>query len=93
MKATFDSTCSNDRFNDRWTSPCCYTELGNIGVGRHKCPTCDRAIECSIETYTSSVTTLVDNPDVEDYMFAAMDNHMAKKKGGKPFADILDINL
>jgi len=62
MGEPFETQCSNDR-DDRWTTPCCYGELGNCGPGTHECPKCGRSVECTTETFTSSVCTLADDSE------------------------------
>lgn len=44
----FAESCTNPHRDDYWTCPGCYTDLGNIGRGRHTCPTCERTIECDV---------------------------------------------
>lgn len=42
----------------RWTCCACYEELGNIGKGEHKCPSCGAVIACGID-YVPSYTTVL----------------------------------
>jgi hypothetical protein len=50
--------CSNAGHDDRWTTPCCYVELGDVGRGEHECPECGRTVYCFLETQPVCVTSL-----------------------------------
>lgn len=52
--------CSNPGHDDRWTCPGCYSELGDVGTGPHKCGICDRTVHCSIEQQPVCVASLKD---------------------------------
>lgn len=45
---------------DHWVCPGCGFRLGNIGPGKHLCPSCGRQIDCAIESDPTCVTRLAD---------------------------------
>jgi hypothetical protein len=52
-----NDTTSNDHFDDRWTSPCCFAEMGDVGEGLHDCPECRQPVLCSLKTIPSCAAT------------------------------------
>lgn len=44
----FAESCENPGRDDWWTCPGCYTDLGDVGQGEHRCTSCDRVLVCSV---------------------------------------------
>jgi predicted amidophosphoribosyltransferase len=61
----YSDRTANPHRTDYWTCPGCYEDLGDIGSGRHRCPTCDRAIVCTVE-YEPECVTRLDDPEEKE---------------------------
>jgi hypothetical protein len=45
----FEMDCSNPGFDDKWTCPGCYKDLGNVGHGNEiTCEDCGCVVKCSL---------------------------------------------
>ena len=60
MSVSYDTRISNPHRDDYWTCPGCYHDLGDVGRGRHSCPSCQRIINCTVEYEPACYSELVD---------------------------------
>lgn len=65
MSTPKDTSISNTGYSDRWTSPCCYAEMGDAGEGVHDCPSCGRKIRCTRDTQPVCTAELVEAEEDE----------------------------
>lgn len=49
---------ANTGFDDSWTCPSCYNELGNVGIGETQCPSCHAKLVCYVERIPQCVAEL-----------------------------------
>jgi hypothetical protein len=63
MGAEPGDKCSNTYTETRFTTPCCYTD---VGPGTTQCPACSAPIECVVEMIPEAVCRIMDEADPED---------------------------
>lgn len=55
--------CTNPGQDERFTTPCCYTDVGEDAT---KCPTCGAPIVCEVEQQPVAVCRIADEDEEDD---------------------------